>query len=83
MNMTTGFYLNIFSEDGSWDVFLIVSEGNNEPTAEEYATLHKIVETVIETNPGADKATMRSFIEDFIDATNLSCLEFGFEVFIK
>ena len=70
----TGHYLNLFSADGTLDVFVIFNEANSEPTVEEIDKLQTLVDQHIIGN-ASEKA-----LEKLIEDTGLECVKYGVQV---
>lgn len=84
MKVATGMYINVYDAfnlcKGGRDIFIVINEGNDDPTPEEVDQIQKIVEQVFsDPNFQTVKEEYRE-IDKRLDNSGLNCIQCGFQL---
>lgn len=83
MDVTSGTYINLYDEER--DIFIILNESNEEPTAKELEGIQEIVEKILK-DPETKDCENRDLewrLADAIENSGYNCAEFGGQVIIR
>lgn len=83
MDVTSGTYIRLCNKET--DVFIILNEGNGEPTAEELEGLQELVEKMIAEPEfkNLNNKALAGRLADAVESTGYSCAESGGQVIVK
>lgn len=77
MEFTSGMYLNFY--DGTTNVYLILNEGNDEPTSEEAEVLQEMVKEILDgfKGKGCSHKELEAAISNAMEDCSCNCVSFG------
>lgn len=83
MRTATGFYINVYNRKA--DVFLIVNEANGKPACDDINTLEIILEDWIDQYDSQvnDRQWLKSKINESVEKSDISCVDFGYQIIIR
>ncbi|MEE1256001.1 MAG: hypothetical protein UHN47_05765 [Lachnospiraceae bacterium] len=78
----SGHYINLY---GNGDVFIILNEANDEPTAEEYCSIEQEISSVMQTNEFLSQQDLKDRVDEKLTylEEQMECLQFGYQLIVN
>ena len=76
---TVGTYINLWTTQGDYDVFITLTEANDLPTPDEVDEIENKIRPILES----DEKEKQKVAEDVLNNLELNCLTFGGQVTVR
>lgn len=82
-NVATGSYINLYADDGKYDVFIILNEPNDAPTPEEVSIIQNKLDDLFKSNSAyiMKRKVITRMAE--LELTDINCLKYGYQLVFK